>query len=244
MSDYMDNYYEILGVDPKASTEEIHRAYLALAKKYHPDTTSLPRAEAEKKMALLQEAYSKLANPYQRETYDFLLEVGDPFEDEEFLKEVEEDRVTDYADKLYNHCSWLLKVFADNFKFKPGYEELNQSSLESFFGQFLREEDKFTEYIEKSSYKRMKYLKPAFWVYYQFGIAYTYTHDKKQAIPFLERALTLIDSDDADGEKVRNLLTRVKDPNFKGLPPDPPAYKKWIPRVVIFVIICLVIASC
>lgn len=88
-------------------------------------------------MALLQEAYSELANPYKRETYDFLLEVGDPFEDEEFLKEVEEDRVTDYADKLYNHCSWLLKVFADNFKFKPGYEESNQSSLENFLASFF-----------------------------------------------------------------------------------------------------------
>ena len=97
MSDYMENYYELLGVDPKASTEEIHRAYLALAKKYHPDTTSLPRAEAEKKMALLQEAYSELANPYQRETYDYLLEVGDPFENEVFLDNEEEYCVNAYA---------------------------------------------------------------------------------------------------------------------------------------------------
>ena len=28
MDDYMENYYELLGVDPKASTEEIHRAFL------------------------------------------------------------------------------------------------------------------------------------------------------------------------------------------------------------------------
>lgn len=243
MSDYMENYYELLGVDPKASTEEIHRAYLALAKKYHPDTTSLPRAEAEKKMALLQEAYSELANPYQRETYDFLLEVGDPFENEVFLDIEEEYCVNAYAEDLHNHAAWLLKVFADNFQFEAGNEESNQSSLKNFFGMFLREEDKFIEYIEKSSHKRMEYLKPAFWVYYQFGIAYTYTHDKKQAIPFLERALTLIDPDDADGEKVRRLLAQVKDPNFKGLP-DEPKRKPWLSRVVAFAVICLIIASC
>ncbi|OBZ32228.1 hypothetical protein A0U42_11355 [Megasphaera sp. DISK 18] len=239
----MVDYYKLLGVAPDASREEITQAYLTLAKKYHPDTTTLPRAKAEKKMALLQKAHGVLANPYEREQYDFLLSVEDPFESEAFLDMAERDYIPYCANRLMQHAAWLLKVFADNFHFEAGYEESNQSSLEGFFGMFLREEDEFIDFLEKSPYKSAKDLKPAFWVYYQFGIAYTYTHDKQQAIPFLERALTFVPDDDADRAKVQKLLTRVKDPNFKGLP-DEPKRKPWLPRVIAFVIIGLIIASC
>ena len=46
----MLDYYEILEVHPKASQEIIKKAYLTLAKKYHPDTTSYESAYSEQKI--------------------------------------------------------------------------------------------------------------------------------------------------------------------------------------------------
>lgn len=63
------NYFEVLNVSEQAEIEVIRSAYRALAKKYHPDTTTLPKAEADKKMALLNEAYDVLADSEKRKRY-------------------------------------------------------------------------------------------------------------------------------------------------------------------------------
>ena len=46
----MIDYYEVLEVHPKASQEIIKKAYLTLAKKYHPDTTTFDKSFAEQKI--------------------------------------------------------------------------------------------------------------------------------------------------------------------------------------------------
>lgn len=51
--------YQVLGVSPGASDDEIKAAYRALAKKYHPDLNQ-GSAEAEEKMKELNEAYTVL----------------------------------------------------------------------------------------------------------------------------------------------------------------------------------------
>ena len=65
----MTDYYEILEVHPKASSEIIKKAYFTLAKKYHPDVYP-DKKFAIKKMAMLNEAYEVLSNPNKRKTYD------------------------------------------------------------------------------------------------------------------------------------------------------------------------------
>lgn len=63
-------YYDLLGVRPTASPQQIRRAYRDLSKLYHPDTTTLPAAIATKKFQQLNEAYGALSNPEARLAYD------------------------------------------------------------------------------------------------------------------------------------------------------------------------------
>lgn len=68
------NYYQILGVDPKATAEQITAAYKELAKKVHPDVQ--PESEKPKSDSLMTQinvAYSILKNPAKRAEYDAYL---------------------------------------------------------------------------------------------------------------------------------------------------------------------------
>ncbi|MEQ9403591.1 MAG: DnaJ C-terminal domain-containing protein [Cyclobacteriaceae bacterium] len=68
--DYKD-YYKILGVDKKASQDEIKKAYRKLAVKYHPDKNPDDKA-AEEKFKEISEAKEVLGDPEKRVRYDEL----------------------------------------------------------------------------------------------------------------------------------------------------------------------------
>jgi molecular chaperone DnaJ len=72
-----DDYYKTLGVDKKASQEEIKKAYRKLARQYHPDTNK--EAGAEERFKKISEAYDVLGDPEKRKKYDRGTMFGTPF---------------------------------------------------------------------------------------------------------------------------------------------------------------------
>lgn len=71
----MQNYYELLEVDKKASLEIIKKIFKIKIKQTHPDLfTGEEKIKAEEKTKLLNEAYSILSDETKRAEYDKTLE--------------------------------------------------------------------------------------------------------------------------------------------------------------------------
>ncbi len=65
------DYYEVLGLDKKASEDDIKKAYRKLAREHHPDMVSqADKAAAEKRFKEINEAYQVLSDPQKRKMYD------------------------------------------------------------------------------------------------------------------------------------------------------------------------------
>lgn len=76
------NHYETLGISRESAPEEARRAYVELAKRFHPDTYSgldlgSAREVAEELFLRIREAVETLSEPSRRTEYDLLLERRD-----------------------------------------------------------------------------------------------------------------------------------------------------------------------
>ncbi len=64
----MDNPYHILGISPSASSEEIKKAYRALAMRHHPDRTF--DSDSVMRFNAIQKAYELLSDHQKRTEYN------------------------------------------------------------------------------------------------------------------------------------------------------------------------------
>ncbi|MDE0268517.1 MAG: molecular chaperone DnaJ [Acidimicrobiaceae bacterium] len=83
----MSDYYEMLGVERRATQEELKRAYRKLARKHHPDANP-GDPNAESRFKELNKAYETLSDPERRSLYDRFgtddpkkVQMSDPFAD-------------------------------------------------------------------------------------------------------------------------------------------------------------------
>jgi len=131
----MMDYYEILGVSYTATDDEIHKAYLKMAKKYHPD---LNRSSDEyvEKMKNINIAYKTLSDKVKRSTYDLKIKKqkekktqnDSKFEQnkKETKQENNKESLWEYAKTYYSECDVEKDSEAEenlNYKF-PFYFSL------------------------------------------------------------------------------------------------------------------------
>jgi curved DNA-binding protein CbpA len=75
----MKTYYNILNVSPRASDEEVRRAWHVLALRWHPDRNPANRIRAQRMFIEVNRAYAVLKTQPQREAYNrFLLKRPHP----------------------------------------------------------------------------------------------------------------------------------------------------------------------
>ncbi len=77
------NHYEVLGVDPACDASDVRRAYLAAARRYHPDfhadADDVTRSRNARRMQELNQAWEVLGDRSARAAYDrSLATAADP----------------------------------------------------------------------------------------------------------------------------------------------------------------------
>ncbi len=108
------DYYEILGVDKKASQDEIKKAYRKQAKKYHPDAHPSDKF-SEDKFKEANEAYEVLGDAEKRKKYD------------QFGREGQFANGADFDPSQYG--------FANNVRYE--YRQGGNSDFSDFFNMFF-----------------------------------------------------------------------------------------------------------
>lgn len=121
----MKDFYQILGVKPDATEEEIKKAFRSLAKKYHPDMHP-DDATMEAKFKEVNDAYAVLSDSKKRTEYD--LSRNGQTNTKEKKQERENTRQAKQAEKV--DFSQMHKNFEQFFGFDPKTKEVtNEEKL-------------------------------------------------------------------------------------------------------------------
>jgi curved DNA-binding protein len=118
------NYYQMLGVLPDASVDEIKKVYRRLARQYHPDLNPGDKV-AEEKFKDISEAYEVLSDTVKRSQYDRYSRVW------------QQKGFKNKNGRNYNFKSWSNRSGSDRTADKEDDYFRQFSDFESFVDQLL-----------------------------------------------------------------------------------------------------------
>lgn len=131
----MKNYYEVLGVPEDAAKAQIKKAYIMLAKRYHPDVQGQDKTDM---FSAIVEAYEVLSDDEKKADYDEKLKRFNEGEDvekqqreEKFqnmilrgrrkIKEGNFVKAFEYLDKVKEHLDYTKQPLSPEFMSWYGY---------------------------------------------------------------------------------------------------------------------------
>lgn len=167
----MKDYYAILEVHPKASQEIIKKAYLTLAKKYHPDVSC--RVEnCTEKMQEINEAYSVLSNINKRNDYD-----KNYFSHNHFNDTIVDDAFEKAINNIYFYCAKYNELLNTKIRKKTEAAGRNQLIAESLLEQFNTEIAVEYKLLSDANLLDEKLKETIAFVMYNFAISFTWGND-------------------------------------------------------------------
>lgn len=127
----MKDYYQVLGIDPRATNEEIKKAYRLYATKFHPDKQNGDKF-FEERFKEIQEAYEILSDTNKKSNYDLKFQNSksnyqqykEPHISDEDLKRTEQE-----LKKM------RLEIKKANLEFKKNEEERKRKEYEYYLNQ-------------------------------------------------------------------------------------------------------------
>lgn len=131
MSQNQKNYYDVLGVDSTATTDELKSAYRKLARKYHPDIAGEDGVEKFKEIT---EAYETLSDETKRKRYDILRGIFN------YNKSTTDKTTQREAQKAYNQAKNqedLIKEANKNYNQNAKQESSKTQDFSDILNDFI-----------------------------------------------------------------------------------------------------------
>ena len=150
------NYYELLGIDPKAGSQKVRQAYLAKIKEWHPDINPGRIAEAEEMTKILNQAYHILGDSERRKNYDRMLKFTRGRDFSEFINDeairTKIKKAYPVLKKVLENVRELYALFKDSVKGNYKLHPANVAMIGGGLLYFLLPADLIPDFIPVVGY--------------------------------------------------------------------------------------------